>query len=315
MSTPIKIKELKLNKTEYSKIKKNVREKREMYNMKQTKNNFNQRSILCRPNDYLKLKKKFSSSPKSKHIHKIIMPYKIDNRLTNLHKSNTAKNIYKSRNNLKSNLYKSKITFSTNSNFNVNNSQYTISIINTEELTKKNNDISNYSKIQDKKLPVISKKFNWSLQKEKYKSMLYHLDMNSKIDINKIENRYEPKIKDFINEKYYSKLDTKNNDFSNCKKEIKVSFKNTKLIIAIFDYLNKSITKYRRHYSVIADKAKLEEIERKKRDKEILDKESKNHFSFLVNDILKISKILTTKRNTSLPSKSNKSNITNYNYK
>ena len=314
MSTPIKIKELKFNKTEYSKIKKSLRDKLELYNIKQCKNYFNQQLNLFISNDYPQSKKKFCLTPKNKYIYKNIISRKIDNHPVTFHKSNTSKNVCKSRNILKNNNINknNKTIFSSQNDSSSNNAQYTISIINTDELSKKMNDIPNYINIPEKKFPTISKKFNWNQQKKKSKSLLYNLYKNSKVDNYKIENRYEPKIKDFINEKYYYKLGEKKTDFSNCKKEIKFSFRNTKLMIAIFDYLNKSISRYRLHCSVEADKTKLEEIERKKKDKIILDKKLKNDICLPVNDFLKINKILIAKNNVSLSPKSSKCFVADY---
>ena len=86
--------------------------------------------------------------------------------------------------------------------------------------------------------------------------------------------------------------------------------------MTICDYLNKSLSKYRYHCSVTAEKAQKEEIERKKKENKILAKKIKNDRCLPVNEFLKIRKIFNIKQNALLNNKTkkNKPTITEYKY-
>ena len=327
MLTPIPIKELVfINKKQHSKNKNKFREKYGLIKDNTTKKCLDKKSFLFHSGEFKKMPGNFSSFEKKGFIN--CMTQRDNSNQFNIFKSNTAKKVRSSSRNFKNtdnndfNAQTNKNNFSSQNNLNIktnysNNIKhplYTISVINTEELPKRSNLISKIFSSPIKK-PIKSKKFNWNLRKEKYKSLSYHLYKNSKVDEQKIINRYEPRIKDFINEKYHYKLGTKKNDFSNCKHELKFSFGNTRLIMTICDYLNKSLSKYRYHCSVTAEKEKKEEVEQEKKENKLLFKKLKNDRCLPVNEFLKIRRIFNIKQNALLKNKANKNKpiITEYN--
>ena len=330
MLNTIPIKEITFtNKIQKSKAKNKLRQRLGLLKDNTSKKCSSKNSFLFRSQDFKKMPEKLSLNQKNDYIN--CMTQRENSNQFGIHKSNTSKNICPISRNIKNNNYTdsnnqtiqtNKINFSSQHNLNIKNNTinfpkhplYTISVINTEELTKKSNFLSKMF-ISPIKKPIKSKKYNWNLKKEKYKSLSYHLYKNSKVDEKKIINRYEPKIKDFINEKYHYKLGRKTNDFSNCKYELKFSFGNTRLIMTICDYLNKSLSKYRYHCSVTAEKTKKEEIEKKNKENEILLKKLKNDRCLPVNEFIKIRKIFNINPNALKNNKTNKNKpiITQYN--
>ena len=327
MLTPIPIKELTfINIKKHSKPKTKIYEKLELYKAFTTKKSLNKKSFLFRSQDFKQIPEKYSLLQRSDF--NCITQRENSNKL-DFYKSNTDKKVRcfsRNINNINNNDFDTQTNvkyFPTQNNLNIKNdninnkkhSLCTISVINTEELPNRSNLISNMFTSPVKK-KTKTKKFNWNLRKEKYKSLSYRLYKNSKVDEKKIINRYEPRIKDFINEKYHYKLGSKKNDFANCKHELKFSFGNTRLIMTICDYLNKSLSKYRYHCSVTAEKAQKEEIERKKKENKILAKKIKNDRCLPVNEFLKIRKIFNIKQNALLNNKTkkNKPTITEYKY-
>lgn len=63
------------------------------------------------------------------------------------------------------------------------------------------------------------------------------------IDENKLLNRYNPNYKEYLGKSDYDKLKLKSKKLINTKEKIKFIFKDTKLIMAMCDYLNTSFAK------------------------------------------------------------------------
>jgi hypothetical protein len=110
-----------------------------------------------------------------------------------------------------------------------------INLINTEELTRISTLLSAFKSPKKKKKR--KKYFNSSTKNFKFGSLLYHLNKKSKMNENDIQNRYRPIIKEFFGKKDYKKFESKSEKFIR-PEELKMLYRDTRLINSIFDYLN-----------------------------------------------------------------------------
>ena len=168
------------------------------------------------------------------------------------------------------------------------NNKYNINLINTAELTKISSLLSSlkYPK-EDKKI----KKSN--LKNTKYNSLLYHLNKNTKLKENEMQNRYRPIMKEFFGKKDYLKFSNKSVKFIR-PKELKTLYKDTKLIKTIFDYLNNSFLKIRYHQAKMNQQKMNELLENQKKEKfyRVIKKEN----NLLVDKCFQIKKLIFKKK-------------------
>lgn len=147
--------------------------------------------------------------------------------------------------------------------------KFDINLINTEELTKISTLLSSFKSAKKTK-----RKKNYNIKKYKFNSLLYLINKNTKLKDNEIQNRYRPIIKDFFGKKDYVKFASKSEKFIK-PQEIKMLYKDTKLIKSIFDYLNDSFSKIRYHQAQINQKIMNELLEKKKKEKYYYNKKEK----------------------------------------
>lgn len=211
---------------------------------------------------------------------------------TNIKFNDSVSPIYKTE---KQNLYESaKNIFNKNSGinriniypkkyYNYNNSKTTslwyakndelnnVNKFNMEKIIKFSNNSLNSKtpKIKKRKKFIIlnnSKNKNKnSKNNNRFNSLNCFIDNYIEFDENKIFNRYSPKFDEYFGQLDYYKLIQKGKNLLTAKEKIKKVFKNTKLLLAMCDYLNTSLAKLKNE--------KREKM--KKRNKEI-DKIKKN---------------------------------------
>ena len=106
---------------------------------------------------------------------------------------------------------------------------------------------------------------------------------------NDIQNRYRPIIKEFFGKKDYKKCESKSEKFMR-PEELKMLYRDTRLINSIFDYLNNSFSKIRYHQAMINQK-EMNELLKKKNEKNFCNKLDKEK-DLPLNDIIQIKKII-----------------------
>ena len=220
-------------------------------------NSFKNNKLTFSPNNTLT----YSST----HYNKISQCLLINNRyydilntdtipsINNDHLIKNHRNIFnKSTNSLSPTKFK---TFSTIHN------KFNINLINTDELTKISTLLSSFKSSKKAK-----NKRNFNIKNIRSNSLLYHLNKNTKLKDSEIQNRYRPIIKEFFGKKDYLKFANKSEKFIK-PDEIKMLYKDTKLIKSIFDYLNNSFLKIRYHQAKMNQKLMDELLEKKKNQK------------------------------------------------
>ena len=199
--------------------------------------------------------------------------------------------------------------------------RFNINLINTGELTQISSLLSSFKtpkKIKKRKISKTSK------NNYKFNSLLYHLNKKTNIKDSQIENRYRPIIKEFFGKDDYLKFSTKSEKFLR-PEELKMLYKDTRLIKTIFDYLNNTFSNIRYHQA-IEDQKKLNEIlEKKKQEKYYYNKVEENlNFPLekffkvkkvIYNNCKNIDKIISTEDNKLIKDISNKNDNNFYNKK
>lgn len=170
------------------------------------------------------------------------------------------------------------------------NSKFKINLIDTEELTKISTLLSSFKSIKKAK----RKKYKSSSFKNlNYNSLLYYLNKNTKIKDNEIENRYRPIIQEFFGKKDYLKFANKSEKFLKSG-ELKMLYQDTKLIKAIFDYINNSFSKIR-YYQALINQKKMNEILAKKKKEKTYYNNTEKEINLPLHDLFKIRKIVINK--------------------
>lgn len=136
-----------------------------------------------------------------------------------------------------------------------------INIINTEELTKISSLLSSFQTPKKKK-----KRKYFSLKNFKFNSLLNYLNKKTKLKDYEIQNRYRPIIKEFFGQNDYLKFASKSEKFMR-PEELKMLYKDTRLIKAIFDYLSNSFLKLRYQQAMVNQKIMNEYLEKMKKEK------------------------------------------------
>ena len=196
----------------------------------------------------------------------------------NLYKS--EKNIFITKNgntkkNYRINIFPKKYNYNNNSNYNTSSCWYakidevnSINRFNIEKIIKFSNIFLNSKtpKINKRKkflkLNSNSKNKNKggaSKNNNRFNSLNCFIDNYIEIDENKILNRYNPKFDEYFGQLDYIKLIQKGKNLLTAKEKIKKVFKNTKLLMAMCDYLNTSLAKLKNE----------KRLKMKKKDKQI----------------------------------------------
>ena len=145
----------------------------------------------------------------------------------------------------------------------IDKKKFRINLINTEELTKISTLLSSFkSPIKKKK-----KKYFHSTKKNfKYGSLLYHLNKKTKLNDKDIQNRYRPIIKEFFGKKDYKIFASKSEKFIR-PEELKMLYRDTRIINSTLDYLNNSFLKFRYRQALINQKEKNELLQKKRNER------------------------------------------------
>lgn len=258
--TPRKI---NINKKSNS-YSKTTQEENNDYNVYHTISNKTNYSSF-KPRDLI-LSSNFTSSNENIYNNKICQCLLINNRYSNKYINDITPSFIDNNNDFKrtTNYIFNKTTNSFSpSRLRTQNNKFNINLINTEELTKISTLLSAFKspkKIKKKKY------FNTSSKNFKFGSLLYHLNKKSKLNDNDIQNRYRPKIKEFFGKKDYKKFASKSEKFIR-PEELKMLYKDTRLINSIFDYLNNSFLKLRYHQAMINQKEMNELLAKKKNER------------------------------------------------
>jgi len=175
------------------------------------------------------------------------------------------------------------------------NKKLKINLINTEELNKISTTL--FSSFKSTKKIKQKKNINLSLNDFKINSLLYYLNKSTKFKDSEIENRYKPIIKEFFCKKDYLKFASKSEKFIKTE-ELKMLYKDTRLIKAIFDYINNSFSKLRFYQAVLNQKKMNELLEKKKKEKYYYRHIEKEKILAL-NELLQIKKLVINKNRNS----------------
>jgi hypothetical protein len=191
-------------------------------------------------------------------------------------------------------------TESTNNPYNT----YNINLINTGELTQISNLLSSFKSPKKKK----KKKRTFSINNLKYNSLMYHISKRNKLNDYQIQNRYRPVYKEFFGKKDYMKFANKSKKFVR-QEELKLLYKDTTLIIGIFEYLNKSFLKIRYQQALRNHKIKSELLKKKKEEKKNFYQSNEKEVYLPLDKFFQIKKITYRSNNEGTFSVDNKNSI------
>ena len=191
-------------------------------------------------------------------------------------------------------------TESANNPFNT----YNINLINTGELTQISNLLSSFKSPKKKK----KKKRNFSINNLKYNSLIYHISKRNKLNDYQIQNRYRPIYKEFFGKKDYMKFANKSKKFVR-QEELKLLYKDTTLIIGIFEYLNKSFLKIRYQQALRNHKIKSELLKKKKEERKNFYQSNEKEVYLPLDKFFQIKKITYRSNNEGTFSVDNKNSI------
>ena len=114
----------------------------------------------------------------------------------------------------------------------------------TENINKFSNLFLNY---KANNLKRIKNKYNYNTINNKtsnrFNSLDCYIENSIQIDENKLLNRYTPKFEDYLGKSDCDKLTEKSKNLLNTKDKIKIIAKDTKLIMAMYEYLNSKFAK------------------------------------------------------------------------
>ena len=137
-------------------------------------------------------------------------------------------------------------------------------------------------KIKKRKNKVIKKVNNENgniNENNRFNSLNCFIDNYIEFDENKLLNRYIPNYIDYMSKTDYEKLIKKSRNLLTAKEKIKSVFKDTKLLMAMCDYLNTSLAKLKneKRKKLKAQKKELEDFKKNKKYKKSLENSIKNN--------------------------------------
>ena len=234
-------------------------------------------------------------------IKQIFKDFKLSKTLSPKNKSETSK-LYTKSKNVSDNFNKMK-TFSTSScwyrktdNFDSISNLNDVNSFDTEKINKFSSIFVNYKnhKIKNRKNNFLYSTKNNKTQYNRFNSLNLFIDSYLQMDENKLLNRYHPNYKEYLGKSEYDKLNLKSKKLLNTKEKIKVVFKDTKLIMAMCDYLNTSLAKLNSK-----KRKRIKDIKKEAEEIKINEKNMERIKSKIKNDIIPINnmcRIKTKKR-------------------
>lgn len=234
-------------------------------------------------------------------IKQIFKDIKLSKTLSPKNTSETSKFYTKSKN-TSENFNKMK-TFSTSSCwYRKTDSFKNISNINeinsfdTEKINKFSSIFINYKnhRIKNRKNNFLYRTKNNKTQNNRFNSLNLFIDSYLQIDENKLLNRYNPNYEEYLGKSDYDKLNLKSKKLLNTKDKIKFTFKDTKLIMAMCDYLNSSFAKFNNE-----KRKKMKEIKKEVEEIKINEKNMKIIKTKIKNGIIPINNMCKIKNKKS----------------
>jgi hypothetical protein len=234
-------------------------------------------------------------------IKQIFKDVKLNKTISPKNKSEASKFYTKSKN-ASDNFNKMK-TFSTSScwyrktdNFDSISNLNDVNSFDTEKINKFSSIFINYKnhKIKNRKNNFLYSTKNNKTQYNRFNSLNLFIDSYLQMDENKLLNRYHPNYKEYLGKSEYDKLNLKSKKLLNTKEKIKVVFKDTKLIMAMCDYLNTSLAKLNSK-----KRKRIKDIKKEAEEIKINEKNMQRIKSKIKNDIIPINnmcRIKTKKR-------------------
>jgi hypothetical protein len=234
-------------------------------------------------------------------IKQIFKDVKLNKTISPKNKSEASKFYTKSKN-ASDNFNKMK-TFSTSScwyrktdNFDSISNLNDVNSFDTEKINKFSSIFVNYKnhKIKNRKNNFLYSTKNNKTQYNRFNSLNLFIDSYLQMDENKLLNRYHPNYKEYLGKSEYDKLNLKSKKLLNTKEKIKVVFKDTKLIMAMCDYLNTSLAKLNSK-----KRKRIKDIKKEAEEIKINEKNMQRIKSKIKNDIIPINnmcRIKTKKR-------------------
>lgn len=206
---------------------------------------------------------------------------------------NSSKNIF---NNTKT-IYPKKTNHKTSTCWHKteNNNSKKINNIDMENIIKYSN---NYAKYRTPKIKRRKNIFSNNIKNKKvitnnrFNSLNCFIDNYIQIDENKLVNRYIPNFGDYFSKTDQNKLIEKGKNLLTEKEKIKLVFKDTKLIMAMCDYLNSSFAKIKNE-----KRLKLNTLNQEIRNIKKNKKYMKTLNSNIRNNLIPISNIFKMKQN------------------
>jgi len=263
-----------------------------LFSPKSNKNNNEKTECSSNINDiYL------SKIQANSEIKQIFRDIKLSKTISPKNKSETSK-FYTKYNNRSENFNKMK-TFSTSScwyrktdNFDNISNLNDINSFDTEKINKFSNIFVNYKnhKIKNRKNNFLYSTKNNKTQNNRFNSLNLFIDSYLQIDENKLLNRYNPNYKEYLGKSDYDKLKLKSKKLINTKEKIKFIFKDTKLIMAMCDYLNTSFAKLNNE-----KRRRMKDIKKEVEEIKINEKNMKSIKSKLKNEIIPINNMCKIK--------------------
>lgn len=230
-------------------------------------------------------------------IKQIFKDVKLSKTISPKNKRETSKFYSRSKNT--SDIFNKVKTFSTSSCWyaktdNFDNKSYLndINSFDTEKINKFSSIFVNYKnhRIKDRKNNFLYSSKNNKTQNNRFNSLNLFIDSYLQIDENKLLNRYNPKYEEYLGKSDYDKLNLKSKKFLNTKDKIKVIFKDSKLIMAMCDYLNSSLAKINNE-----KRKRIKDIKKEAEEIKINEKNMKRLKSKIKNEIIPINSMCKIK--------------------
>ena len=263
-----------------------------LFSPNKNKNNNEKTEFSSNINDiYLS---RIQANSEIKHIFKDV---KLSKTISPKNKRETSKFYSRSKNT--SDIFNKVKTFSTSSCWyaktdNFDNKSYLndINSFDTEKINKFSSIFVNYKnhRIKDRKNNFLYSTKNNKTQNNRFNSLNLFIDSYLQIDENKLLNRYNPKYEEYLGKSDYDKLNLKSKKFLNTKDKIKVIFKDSKLIMAMCDYLNSSLAKINNE-----KRKRIKDIKKEAEEIKINEKNMKRLKSKIKNEIIPINSMCKIK--------------------
>ena len=241
-------------------------------------------------------------------IRPIYFRLKLNESNNNVHKTETL-NFYNSSNNIFNNTeINQKKLYSRTSLpfFRKSFHYYKVNKIDMENVINFSNTLENFQTPQKRKMKHLSNNNNSKNKEHKinnrFNSLNCFIDNYVQFDENKIVNRYIPNFKEYFSNTDYSLLTQKRKKLLTEKEKIKTVFKDTKLMMAMCDYLNLSFSRIKneKRMKLHSLRQKIKEIKNKNKYIKALNKDMDNNL-IPINNIFNMKKRVKNSKANKVP--------------